>query len=133
MQDFRNLDVWHKAHELAVDIHRTLIRHKRVDAHTRAQLSKASTSIPANIVEGCGHDSQAELAKFATTAIASSSEVEYWVLACRDFGYFPNSDYDRLTANVIEVRRMLFGLRKSIRNGKKNSPRDVPPNASTPA
>ena len=40
MQDFRNLDVWHKAHELAIDVHRTLVRHKRVDAHMRSQLSK---------------------------------------------------------------------------------------------
>src|SRR5687768_17520466 len=112
MQDFRNLDVWQKAHELAIDVHRTLVKHKRVDSHLRAQLSKASRSIPSNLVEGCGHDSQAELARFASMSIASSSEVEYWVLFAKDVGYFPHSDCERLTASTIEVRRMLFGLRK---------------------
>jgi len=56
MQDFRNLDVWHKAHELSLD-----------------------------------------------------------VLCARDLGYFGNSDFERLTANTVEVRKMLFGLRKAIR------------------
>lgn len=116
MQDFRNLDVWHKAHELAIDVHKTLVRHKRVDAHLRAQLSRASRSIPANLVEGCGKDSQAELAKYADTSIGSSSETEYWVLLAKDVGYFPQSDFERLTTNTIEVRKMLFGLRKGIRN-----------------
>jgi four helix bundle protein len=130
MQDFRNLDVWHKAHELAIDVHKTLIRHKRVDAHMRSQLSRASRSVPATLVEGCGRDSRAELARYADMSIASSSEVEYWVLLAKDVGYFPNADFERLTSSVVEVRRMLFGLRKAIRNGKR-SDSSVPPEDST--
>jgi four helix bundle protein len=131
MQDFRNLDVWHKAHELAIDVHKTLVRHKRVDAHMRSQLSKASRSIPSNLVEGCGTDSRAELARFAGMSIASSSEVEYWVLFGKDVGYFPPTDYERLTASVVEVRRMLFGFRRGIRNGMNSNP-STPPDDSTP-
>lgn len=115
MQNFRNLDVWHKAHELSLDVHRTLVRHRRVDAHLRSQMTKAARSIPSNLVEGCGTDSQAELARFAGMSISSSSELEYWVLCARDLGYFANSDFERLATNTIEVRKMLFGLRKAIR------------------
>src|SRR5258706_536810 len=119
MQDFRNLDVWHKAHALAIDVHRTLVRHKRVDAHLRSQLSKSSRSIPANLVEGCGKDSQAELARYAETSIGECSETEYWVLLAHDVGYFPAADFERLTASTVEVRRMLFGLRRSIRKAMR--------------
>ena len=121
MQDFRNLDVWHKAHELSLDVHRTLVRHRRVDAHLRSQMTRAARSIPSNLVEGCGTDSQAELARFAGMSIASSSELEYWVLCARDLGYFGNSDFERLTANTVEVRKMLFGLRKAIRGAIRES------------
>lgn len=130
MQDFRNLDVWHKAHELAIDVHKTLVRHKRVDSHMRSQLSKAARSIPANLVEGCGKDSQAELARYADMSIGSSSEVEYWVLLAKDLGYFPHTDFDRLTTNTIQVRKMLFGLRKGIRNSLQKPL--VQPATSTP-
>jgi len=130
MQDFRNLDVWHKAHELAIDVHKTLVRHKRVDAHMRSQLSRAARSVPSTLVEGCGRDSRAELARYADMSIASSSEVEYWVLLAKDVGYFPTSDFERLTSSAVEVRRMLFGLRKAIRNGKRSDP-SVPLEDST--
>src|SRR5688572_7324062 len=122
MQDFRNLDVWHKAHELSLDVHRTLVRHRRVDSHLRSQMTRCARSIPSILVEGCGHDSQAELARFASMSIASSSELEYWVLTARDLGYFPNSDFERLTTNTVEVRKMLFGLRKAVRNGATKKP-----------
>jgi four helix bundle protein len=129
MQDFHNLDVWHKAHELALDVHKTLVRHKRVDAHLRSQMSRAARSIPATLVEGCGKDSQAELARLADMSIASCSELEYWVLTAKDVGYFGPTDFERLTTNTVQVRKMLFGLRKAVRNHRP--PNDSPEN-STP-
>jgi four helix bundle protein len=128
MQDFRNLDAWHKAHALAIDVHQTLARNKKVDAHLRSQLSKAARSIPACLVEGCGKDSHLELARYADMSIGSCSEVEYWVLLGRDIGYFNDSDHDRITGKAVEVRRMLFGLRKGIRN----KPRKPPAPQTTP-
>lgn len=121
MQDFRNLDVWHKAHELALDVHKTLLRNKRVDAHMRSQISRAARSIPSCLVEGCGKDSHLELARYADMSIGSSSELEYWVLLAKDVGYFGQNDHERLTSSTIEVRRMLFGLRKGIRLGKREA------------
>src|SRR5688572_18934247 len=119
MQDFRKIDAWHKAHALALDVHRTLVRHRRVDAHLRSQMSKAARGIPSTLVEGCGKDSQAELARFCDMAIPSCSELEYWVLTARDLGYFSESDFNRLTANTIEVRKMLFGFRNAVRGAAK--------------
>jgi len=66
-------------------------------------------------VEGCGHDSQRELARFTGISIASSSELEYWLLTARDEGYIANAEYERLLAMAIEVRRMLFGFRAAVR------------------
>ena len=115
MQDFRNLDAWHKAHALALDVHKLLARSKRVDAHLRSQLSRAARSVAATLVEGCGKDSHLELARYADIGIGSCSEVEYWMLLGRDIGYFAPMDCERITAQVIEIRKMLFGLRRSIR------------------
>lgn len=131
MQDFRNLDVWHKAHAVSIDVHKTLVKHRRVDAHMRSQMSRASQGIPAALVEGCGKDSQAELARYADISIGSCSELEYWVLAAKDLGYFPPFDFDRLTASTLEIRRMLFGLRRAVRGGGKSKPVEL--NSSPPA
>ena len=130
MQDFRNLEVWKKAHDLALDVHKTLLRSRRVDSSIKSQMTRAANSIPSNIVEGCGKDSRAELARFADMSIGSSSELEYWILLARDLGQFSRSDHERLTTSTIEVRRMLFGLRKAVRTGKRATP-SVSPETST--
>ena len=119
MQDFRKLEVWKKAHELSLDIHRTIAKTKKIDQSARSQISRAANSIAANIVEGCAKISRAELARFSDISIGSSSELEYWLLLTKDLGQLPESDHSRLTANTIEVRKMLFGLRRAIKNGKQ--------------
>jgi four helix bundle protein len=115
VQDFRNIDAWSKAHQLALDVYRTVVRARRFDSHVRSQLKRAALSIPSTIVEGCGHDSRAELARYVGIAIASASEVEYWLLVARDLGQLPPNDHSRLSANAIEIRRMLFGFRRRLR------------------
>ena len=131
MQDFRNLDVWKKAHDLALDVHRTLNGIKRIDSNLRSQATRAAEAIPTNVAEGCGKDSRAELARFADIAIGSSTELEYHLLLARDLGQLGNRDYDRMSKATIEVRRMLFGLRKAIRTGKRaSSSRPAPAPAS---
>ena len=123
MQDFRNLDVFHKAHAMALDVHRTLARSRRVDSHLRGQLSKASRGVPSCLVEGCGKESHYELARYADMSLASCSEVEYWMMLGHDIGYFNASDQERITAQAVEVRKMLYGLRNGIRrNGPKPPP-----------
>lgn len=132
MQDFRNLEVWKKAHDLAIDVHNTLARTKRIEPGLRAQTSRAAQSIPTNIAEGCGKDSQAELARFSDIALGSGMELEYHLLLAHDLGQLGNKDFERLTANTIEVRRMLFGLRRAIRTGKRKTSKHQEV-ASTPA
>ena len=115
MQDFRKLDVWTKSHELALDVHRTLAKTRKVEAATRSQLNRSAQSIPANIAEGCGRSSAAELARYADQAIGSTTELEYHLLLTKDLGYLAEPDFDRLSSNTVQVRRMLFGLRKAVK------------------
>ena len=115
MQDFRKLDVWTKSHELALDVHRTLAKTRKVEAATRSQLNRSAQSIPANIAEGCGRSSAAELARYTDQAIGSTTELEYHLLLTKDLGYLAEPDFDRLSSNTVQVRRMLFGLRKAVK------------------
>jgi four helix bundle protein len=130
MQDFRNLEVWKKAHELALDVHKTIARTKRLDVSIRAQMARAVNSIAANIVEGCGRSSRLDLARFSDISIGSSSELEYWLLITRDLGQLAAKDHERLTTSTIEVRKMLFGLRRAIRNGKSKASEPTPDSVS---
>lgn len=124
MQDFRKLDVWTKAHELAVQCFQ--LTQERPDAAFPglvAQMRRAASSIPANIAEGCGHTSQAELARFLQHSIAWAMELEYHLLLARDLDLLPLAAYARLDARTTQVRQMLIGLLKRVREQRKPLPR----------
>jgi four helix bundle protein len=71
-------------------------------------------SIPANIVEGRRQKSERNFARFLECALNSSSELEYHLIMARDIKAIRASDCTSLVDQVIEVRKMLHGLIKSL-------------------
>ena len=72
-----------------------------------AHLRKTATSIGSNIAEGCGRQSEPELARFLSIAAGSASEAEYQLYLARDLGYVSDEAHEQLDAQVNEVKRML--------------------------
>ena len=72
-----------------------------------SQMRRCSTSIPANIAEGCGRGSDADFARFLQMAMGSASELEYHLLLAHDLGFLENSLYEKLNDELVEIKRML--------------------------
>jgi four helix bundle protein len=123
MSDYQNLQVWQKAHALAIHAHRTAIAVRATRyAALRSQVIRASMSIPANIVEGRRQDSEREFARFLRYSLNSTYELEYHVTLARDIGVIPDADANALIAEGVEVRKMLHGLLKKLRQPAEPSP-----------
>ncbi|MGQ0641362.1 MAG: four helix bundle protein [Gemmatimonadaceae bacterium] len=117
MQNYRNLIVWQKAHTLAVRVYRVSRRLARLDRSGLAsQLQRAAQSIRANIAEGSSRSSDRDFAKFLQIAIGSASEVEDHLQFARDVELLDPNDAEPVLDQVVEVRRMLYGLLKRIQD-----------------
>lgn len=115
MQDFHNIRVWQRAHEFAIDIRRAAREFPRQGfGELKAQLISAPESIPSNIVKGSAAVSRKEFARFIDISIKSSSEVEYRLLLARDNGVLSPLRCQKLTAEVIEIRKMLCAFRRTL-------------------
>ena len=80
-----------------------------------SQMRRAFASIGMNIAEGCRRKGDAELGRFLPIAMGSASELEYHFLSARDPEYLPGPAYERLIAQVIEVKRMLLSLMQKVK------------------
>ena len=49
-----------------------------------SQIRRASSSIPTNISEGCGRNSDKEFNQYLNIALGSASETEYLIILSRD-------------------------------------------------
>ncbi len=111
MGNFKKLLVWQKAHELSLDTHHAAARIRgALHLSLRSQIVRAADSIPANIVEGRGTQTDREFAKYIRSAVSSSDELEYHLLSARDRGVLSRALHDSLLERVVEVRKMLYGL-----------------------
>jgi four helix bundle protein len=87
----------------------------RREFNLRNQMIRAAISVPSNIAEGCGRSGDRELRRFCRMALGSGSELEYHLLLARDLGLLTGPVYEPLAAQVVEVKRMLAGLIRSLR------------------
>jgi four helix bundle protein len=70
-------------------------------------MRRAAVSVPANIAEGCGRETNAELIRFLYIAMGSASEVEYYVLLARDLRFLQPEIHQQLSDDLGIIRRML--------------------------
>ena len=116
MKDFKDLKVWERSHHLTLSVYKATAAFPREELYgLTSQIRRASASIPTNIAEGCGRNSDNELARFLEIAMGSASELEYLLLLSNDLNLLDNTDYDGLATAVIEVKKMLASLIRKIR------------------
>ncbi len=116
MRNYRDLQVWQKAHQLTLGIYaatRTFPSEERYGL--TSQLRRACASIAANLAEGCGRRSEGEMARFIQIAMGSGAELSYHLLLARDLRLLKNCDYTDLETALNEVMRMLSSLSSRLR------------------
>lgn len=79
-------------------------------------MRRAAASVGANIAEGTCRKSDGEFGRFLYIAIGSASELEYHLLLARDLRVLKSADYERLRNGVIEIKRMLTSLIRSLKS-----------------
>lgn len=107
-----------EAYQFALALYRATAEFPRDEQYGLAsQMRRAGVSIPSNIAEGCGRESNAELLRFCAIAMGSASEVEYQLLLARDLKYLTADDHTRLEADLLTVKRMLNAFTQHIKSG----------------
>ena len=115
MRNYRDLQVWTKAHLLTLDLYKISRTFPREEMYgLTVQLRRAAASIGANLAEGCGRRTSGELARFVRIAMGSASELDYHLLLCRDLEFMKEDDFKRTARNLVEVRKMLTSFLSSV-------------------
>jgi four helix bundle protein len=115
LQDFRKLDVWKRAHELVLAVYKTSQTLPKEEVFgVTMQMRRTSTAIATRIADGCGRDSDPAFAVELRRALAACNETEYLLLLAKDLGYLKPEMHDSLSAETVEVRKMIYGLLRKL-------------------
>ncbi|MCK7589592.1 four helix bundle protein [Subsaxibacter sp. CAU 1640] len=115
MIDYRKYKVWQKAHLLVLELYSLTENFpKKEQFNLISQINRSVISIPTNIAEGCGRETQKELIRFLYIASGSAHEMEYLILVSKDLKYIDEFKYEKLSSQIIEIKKMLASLIKKI-------------------
>ena len=122
MNSFRKLNVYINAKELVRQVYQLLKKFPREEQYALCdQLRRAVISVPSNIAEGSGRQSQKDQAHFYTIAYGSLMEVLSQVDVACDLGYISQDEFDKLEILIDEEAKMLTGLVTKRTNAPLNS------------
>ena len=115
------MTVWTRAHVLVLEIYRVTAGFPREELFgTTSQMRRSSSSVAANIAEGCGRTGNGEFHRFLNAAAGSAVELEYFLLLSRDLKFLSEEAYEELHRNVCEVQRMLASLLRKVDAARKS-------------
>lgn len=111
MPTFRNLNVYTQAKELVKQVYELLKTFPKEEQYALCdQLRRAVISVPSNIAEGSGRQSEKDRAHFYTIAYGSLMETLSQLDVACDLGYLTQEEFSKFEILINEEAKMLSGL-----------------------
>ena len=79
-----------------------------------SQIRRASSSIPTNISEGCGRNSDKEFNQYLNIALGSASETEYLIILSRDLNYIDTETFEILEKEINTIKSKIYKLKQIL-------------------
>ncbi|MDZ7607989.1 MAG: four helix bundle protein [Cyclobacteriaceae bacterium] len=115
MHRFKELLIWQKSIDLAKDVYKiTILFPKEEKFGFCSQITRSAVSIPSNIAEGAGRNSNKEFIQFISVAVGSLYELETQLIIAYQVGYIHNEVFEQLSETIQDIGKMLYAFKKSL-------------------
>lgn len=119
MKTHKDLDVWKKSVSLVTSIYDVTRAFPKDEMYgITNQIRRSAVSIPSNIAEGSARQGDKEFAQFLFISLGSLSELETQLIIANNLKYLTLNEYESLINQLEEIRKMLLGLIKFVKNKK---------------
>ena len=116
MVDYEKYKVWQRSHQLVLEIYSVTKEYPKTEQFGLvSQMNRAAVSIPTNIAEGCGRETQKEPIRFLNISSGSAHELDYLTLVSKELGFIEESKANELINEIDEIKKMLAALIKTIK------------------
>ena len=108
---YKNLNVYQKADELVLIIYKMTKSFPKNELFGLvSQMRRAAISVPANIVEGYGRNTNKDKVHFYYMSRGSLNELEYYLDLSFKLGYIVKTEYEKVISLRADVGRLLNGF-----------------------
>ena len=117
MHNYKELKVWKNAMDLVEMVYSELKSFPNDEKFGLiSQMKRCSTSIPSNIAEGAGRNTDKDFSRFLDIAVGSLFELETQILLSIRLGLMAKDNGNKMLSSINEIHLMTIGLKKSLRS-----------------
>lgn len=117
MHNLRELKIWNKAIDLTTDVYKaTAIFPSDERFGLTSQMRRSAVSIPSNIAEGAGRNSDKEFCNFLGIANGSSYELQTQLIISNSLDLLADDLLSDLLKQVDELQKMNFAFQQRLRS-----------------
>ena len=117
MKTHKDLDVWKKSVSLVTSIYEVTKTFPKDDIYGLTnQIRRSAVSIPSNMAEGSARKGEKEFIQFLYISLGSIAELETQLIIANNLKYVKLNDYELMTGRLEEIRKMIIGLIKFVKN-----------------
>ncbi|MEG0188047.1 MAG: four helix bundle protein [Bacilli bacterium] len=115
MRNFKKYDIWKLSHQLTLTIYTISNSFPKDETYNLvSQIRRSTLSIPTNIAEGCGRNSDKEFNQFLNIALGSATETEYLILLAKDLNYLNEENYLLLDQQINTIKSKIYTLKNKL-------------------
>lgn len=120
MHIFKELDCWKYSRILVKDVYDICKTFPASENYRLvSQMTRCAVSIPSNIAEGCGRDTDKQTIQFLSIALGSSYELETQLILSYDLGYITKLQVKEIVEETQRVQRIIHGFKKKLEQKSK--------------
>ena len=115
MHNYLELKIWQRSRILVKEVYQlTGLFPKNQQYGLTSQIQRAAVSIPSNIAEGAGRDTNKDFMRFLDIANGSAFELETQLFLSSDLEYAKAEKVNTIISELKEIQRMIFRFRTSL-------------------
>ena len=127
MHNYKNLHIWQEGINLARKIYEVTANFPANEKYgIVSQMTRAAVSIPSNIAEGAGRNSNKDFANFLSIAIGSIFELHTQLTICGQIGYIDAETVKQLEAQTFTLQQQITTYKQRI-EGSAPRQGEIPP------
>ncbi len=118
MSYYKNLHIWQKSMDLVDNVYILTKEFPREEIYGLTnQIRRSAVSIPSNIAEGAGRNSNPQFSNFLSFSNGSTLELETQLIISNRQGYLKEKDLIEMTQLIEDIQKMNYKLQSKL-NGK---------------
>jgi four helix bundle protein len=113
--DFQELKIWQKAHDLTLKIYKLTEQITKSEEYgLKSQIRRSAVSVAANIAEGYGRKSKKDFTNFLIIARGSIQETRYHCILLKDLGLIPSEQLEIIRKEYESLKISINAFIKAI-------------------